>query len=298
MKTPNSEPDRQSQNPTTLRGVLGNMLSVLGTPVVAPQQQGALLKMRDTIERMKRDHRDECDALRKMVAGLEKKRKALELEVAELHEACRHAEDLSERALELETALHAANNQLESEQRQNRELAAALEEMQALGARLWPDFLEIDELKPYEERWSMELVKEDADPAVLCMFANIFAWNCANELARATGGGDTSLERIAIPSLHAFSRFLLEWLHNNGVSPNDAQDISYQLAESVNRHLEETNAAYRINLHAVMLGDPLSNLMQPRLEGRETGRVKRIYSWCITSANGNACITRADVLLA
>ena len=203
--------------------------------------------------------------------------------------------ELNGKKQELETtkgSLNAAEEKI-------RALQADLAARQALSDRLWPDFLGIDALKEYADQWKQELLSKNADPTVLCMFANLFAWNCANELSAETGGSDTSLEQVTIPSLHAFSRFLFDWLYAKGVGPERVQDISLALARSVNARLVDSNAAYCIDEAGdVVLGDAFSSTrMQPHPKGAEKGSVLQIHSWCIKSTNGSACLKKAQVLL-
>ena len=178
-----------------------------------------------------------------------------------------------------------------------RNLSADLDSRKVLFDRLWPDCMRIPALADYAAVWHEELSNPSADPILLSMFANIFSWACAHEVAER-GEGDNSFDQAAIVSLYTFSRFFFEWLYRHRINPEEADRLSHALSSYINSKLEASNRDYRIETEEVQIDDPYSSkMMMPSPHGASTGVVTSIESWCIMNRSGSVCHKKAQVCL-
>ena len=193
--------------------------------------------------------------------------------------------------------LQSTQQALATEQQKVQCLSAELSSCKVLADRLWPDCLRIPALADYAAVWREELSNPSADPILLSMFANIFSWACAHEVAER-GEGDSSFDQAAIVSLYTFSRFFFEWLSRHRKNPEEADRLSHALSSHINSKLEASNRDYRIETEEVQIGDPYSSkMMMPSPRGASTGEVASIESWCIMNRSGSVCHKKAQVCL-
>ncbi len=184
-------------------------------------------------------------------------------------------------------------------QKKANKLESELSLLHTLREKMWPSFLRIPAMSRFNKEWQRALESDHADPVLLSMFANLFAWNTAHVLAISEEHNNTQLLQDEISALHAFSRFLFAWFRANQSCPADEVcDIADQLAQTINQILENTRAGYLINTDVVALDDSYSaRFMSPSPRSPQTGRVKEIHSWCIQDDEQSTCLRKATVLL-
>lgn len=245
-----------------------------------------------------------ADALKEADALITKKQwdeETLKAKLAEvmarntlLEEECKQLDELNRKKKE------EAQNQEKEKSDLSQELRRVKSECEALDAlskRLWPECLNIFDLKTYESKWRDELKKKDADPELLSMFANIFAWSCANEIcSRKADSADPSIEGAAITAIHNFSRFLFINLQNEGIDPADAEIISDKILQKINGQLTEQGASYKL-WQPVLNTKFSSKSMDPSPAGTATGVVDSLCTWAVTNAQGTIYNKKARVLL-
>lgn len=251
----------------------------------------------------------EADTLRAESARLAQDRDAARRESGELSAQVQRLQEELRRAEEQEQQLNA---DLSAARQKGRELQDALTQAQAQAAdvkkqldslsilrgRLWPACLRVGALESFAEEWHRQLDMPSADPTLLSMFANIFSWSCAKELALREGADDAILEQTATSALYSFSKFLFDWLYRAGKSAEEVEQISFALAAEINDELEKANAGYRIGDDEVAIGDSYSSkTMVPSPQGAPVGSVASLQAWCIKNKSGSVCLKKALVCL-
>lgn len=251
----------------------------------------------------------EADTLRAESSRLTQDRDAARRESDERSAQVQRLQEELRRAGTQEQQLHA---DLSAAQQKARELQDALTQTQAQAAdvkkqldslsilrgRLWPACLRVGALESFAEEWHRQLDMPSADPTLLSMFANIFSWSCAKELALREGADDAILEQTATSALYSFSKFLFDWLYRAGKSAEEVEQISFALAAEINDELEEANAGYRIGDDEVAIGDSYSSkTMVPSPQGAPVGSVASLQAWCIKNKSGSVCLKKALVCL-
>ena len=237
------------------------------------------------------------DALKDTQIKLSDEQKRAENAETERDATRRQLEREREALNDTQSALERTKQTLAEAEQNVRKLSADLDSRKVLSDRLWPDCLRIPALADYAAVWHEELSKPSADPILLSMFANIFSWACAHEVAER-GEGDNSFDQAAIVSLYTFSRFFFEWLYRHRINPEEADRLSHALSSHINSKLEASNRDYRIETDEVQLGDPYSSkMMMPSPHGTSTGEVASIESWCIMNRSGSVCHKKAQVCL-
>lgn len=251
----------------------------------------------------------EADALRAESAQLAQDRDAARRESGERSAQVQRLQEELRRAEAQEQQLQAY---LSAAQQKSRELQDALTQAQAqaenmkkqldslsiLRGRLWPACLRVGALESFAEEWHRQLDMPSADPTLLSMFANIFSWSCAKELALREGADDAILEQTATSALYSFSKFLFDWLYRAGKSAEEVEQISFALASEINDELEKANAGYRIGDDEVAIGDSYSSkTMVPSPQGAPVGSVASLQAWCIKNKTGSVCLKKALVCL-
>ena len=258
----------------------------------------------DQFELYEEKYRKAKEELEKTKSKLDDEQERAETAEAKKNAICQQLAEEKEAHENTRKELNATQSTLErteqtlAEAEQNvRNLSADLASRKVLSDRLWPDCLRIPALADYAAVWHEELSKPSADPILLSMFANIFSWACAHEVAER-GEGDNSFDQAAIVSLYTFSRFFFEWLYRHRTNPEEADRLSHALSSYINSKLEASNRDYRIETEEVQLGDPYeSKRMMPSPRGTSTGEVASIESWCIMNRSGSVCHKKAQVCL-
>lgn len=170
---------------------------------------------------------------------------------------------------------------------------------QPVAARFWPSYLDLPEVLPYSAKWKQNLATDTPNPAIFCLVSNLVNWDGIRTYVHNKGKlseNDNSISSAGVTALHNFSRFFLAQLYEEGVSPEQAQELLTVVGNAINGRLKAESASYVIDIPQVQIMFSSKN-MEPVADGERTGFVDELHSWAISNASGSFYQKKALVKL-
>ena len=170
---------------------------------------------------------------------------------------------------------------------------------QPLAAHFWSEYLDLPEVVPYSAKWKENIATETPNPGIICIVSNLVNWSTIRTYGRNKGKlseNDNSISSAGVTALHNFSRFFLAQLYEEGVSPEQAQELLTVVGNAINSRLKAESAPYVIDIPQVQIMFSSKN-MEPVADGERTGFVDELHSWAISNASGSFYQKKALVKL-